>query len=191
VFSFFGKVIFAGSVVRLGSALTIPVMILAVVWTVSSGLADYWGYLLAIFAYALVLNLLVKYAPTITAKGVVTGIGSLAPSVVYLAQSGFSFETVSLAAFLVAVFFGTSGTMFAEASRHMLGVPKYTDSYSPDHKVSSRLLDVGDAAGLAFVQLLWLAPATLVGPLFPSVFPILATLLGAIATFFVAEGAGF
>jgi hypothetical protein len=53
------------------------------------------------------------------------------------------------------------------------------------------LTSAGGVGQLAMVQNLWLAPTAVMFLTFPNVLALIAALLGAIATFFAAEGAGF
>lgn len=183
MFKFLGGIVAVGSAASIGSLLFIPFMIFAAVGTAWEGLTSYWPWLVAGIGYGIIIWIATMLTPTFSLKAVTGTVLSLLPPIVIVVLNGLNWTSFVVAALSTSVFFGVAAQ---GAARYSIVYPRAISAqFSRQTRMSIR--DFGSAGAISAAQATWLAPTAVMFLTFPSVFPIFASLAGAIMTFFVVE----
>ncbi|WP_422758985.1 hypothetical protein [Paenarthrobacter sp. C1] len=186
-----GAVFGAGMAVTAGSYLLVPMMVVAVLFTLGEGISRWWPFLLGLLIYSVVLAIVIAIIPSVSLKALLLALAGLAPPLYLWSTMGRDWTAASVAAFVAATVIGLGLLSLSASGLKLHGLKRYGPAPSEKKRLYSVLDTAGGVGHLALVQNLWLAPTAVMFLTYPNVLALIAALLGGIATFFAAEGSGF
>lgn len=186
-----GAIFGAGMAVTAGSYLLIPLMVMAVLFTIGEGIGRWWPYLVALLAYALLLALIIAIVPSLILKSLLVVAGGFLPPLYIWTSMGRDWTAFAVAAFVAVTVTGAGLISLSASGLKLHGLSRYGPYPGEKKRLKSRLADAGQLGQLALVQNLWIAPTAVMFLTYPNVLALIAALLGAIATFFAAEQFAF
>lgn len=183
----FGAIFGASMAVTAGSYLVIPVMVVAVLFTIGDSIGRWWPFLVGLLVYTLVVALVIAVVPSVVLKTVVLAAAGVSPSLYIWTTYGQDWTSGFVALFVAATVIGTGLVAMSASGMRLHGMKMF--GYAPEGKkqLHGYLSGAAGVGQLALVQNLWIAPTAVMFLTFPNVLALIAALLGAIATFYAAE----
>lgn len=187
MFRFIGVIFGAGVAVTAGSYLVLPIMVIAVLFTIGDSISRWWPILLTLLGYALLIALVVGIVRSVGTKVLLLTVMAAPPVAYVVASQEITYTSVVVGAFVAATLFGVGLVSLAGSGLKARGLTRFGHPPKELQRTHSFLNSAGATGMIALVQNLWLAPTAVVFLTHPNVVAIIAALLGAIATFYVAE----
>jgi signal transduction histidine kinase len=121
----FGALFGASMAVTAGSYLVIPVMVVAVLFTIGEGIGRWWPFLVGLVVYAIVLALVIAVIPNVTLKALLLAVGGLIPPLYIWSSMGRDWTGASIAAFVAATVIGSGLVSLSASGMKLHGLERY------------------------------------------------------------------